>query len=229
MKNIIIVNLIFFYGTFVYGLEHKDIYNSIKEYFHENGIKNNFEISKKIKLPNCKEKILIKKKFNSIKTLEIKCPIQNPWKYNIRVNIKNYKKTKNKLTKIKEKKITLIKISKNLRKDQIIKEEDIYVENTNVPGSSNYFEQKSNVIGKKVKISLRKGQILRARHIEKDWTIKQGQKIIIENNKSNIQILVDGLALESAMKGDYTDVLNKSSGEKLKAWVKNSKKVSIFR
>ena len=57
----------------------------------------------------------------------------------------------------------------------------------------------------------------------------EGQKVIIENNISNIKILVDGIALNSAMKGEYLDVLNKSSGKTLKAWVKNNKNVSIFR
>ena len=50
-----------------------------------------------------------------------------------------------------------------------------------------------------------------------------------ENNKSKIQILIDGIALNSAMKGDYVEVLNKSTGKPIKAWVKNNKKVSIFR
>ena len=89
--------------------------------------------------------------------------------------------------------------------------------------------KKEEIIGKKAKITIRKGQIARLRHVEKDWTVKEGQKVIIENNSSNIQILVDGIALNSAMKGEYLDVLNKSSGKTLKAWVKNNKKVSIFR
>ena len=58
---------------------------------------------------------------------------------------------------------------------------------------------------------------------------KRGQKVIIENTRSNIQILVDGIALKSAMKDEYTDVLNKSTGKIVKAWVKNNKKVSVFR
>ena len=64
---------------------------------------------------------------------------------------------------------------------------------------------------------------------KKNWTIREGQKIIIENNKSKIQVLIEGIALNSAMAGDYVDVLNKSTGKPIKAWVKNNKKVSIFR
>ena len=98
-----------------------------------------------------------------------------------------------------------------------------------MPGSSNYFTNKEDILGRKARVSIRKGQIIRVRHIEKDWLIKEGQKVIIENTRSNIQILVDGIALKSAMKDEYTDVLNKSTGKTVKAWVKNNKKVSVFR
>ena len=70
---------------------------------------------------------------------------------------------------------------------------------------------------------------MRDRHIEKNWTILEGQKIVIENNRSKIQILIEGIALNSAMTGDYVEVLNKSTGKTINAWVKNNKKVSIFR
>ena len=134
-------------------------------------------------------------------------------------------------TKIKSQKkhVNLIKLNKNLQKDQIITENDIYFEKTNQKGASNYFSDKNEVLGRKTKIFLREGQILRQRHIRKNWTIKEGQKIIIENNKSKIQVLIEGIALSSAMEGDYVEVLNKSTGKSMKAWVKNNKKVSIFR
>ena len=116
-----------------------------------------------------------------------------------------------------------------MKKNQIITENDIYYEKTSKLGASNYITDIKELIGRKTKITLREGQILRDRHIKKNWTITEGQKIIIENNKSNIQILIDGIALSSAMQGDYMQVLNKSTGKPIKAWVKNNKKVSIFR
>ena len=125
--------------------------------------------------------------------------------------------------------MNVIKLNKNLQKDQIITANDIYFEKTNQKGASNYFSDKNEVLGRKTKILLREGQILRQRHIRKNWTIQEGQKIIIENNKSKIQVLIEGIALSSAMEGDYVEVLNKSTGKSMKAWVKNNKKVSIFR
>ncbi len=76
---------------------------------------------------------------------------------------------------------------------------------------------------------LKKNQIIRERHLVKNWTIQEGQKVIIENNRNKINIMVDGIATKSAMAGEYLEVLNKSTGKTIKAWVINSKKVSIFR
>ena len=55
-----------------------------------------------------------------------------------------------------------------LQKDQIITANDIYFEKSNQKGASNYFSDKNEVLGRKTKILLREGQILRQRHIRKN-------------------------------------------------------------
>ena len=225
------LNIILFYFVIgnAFGLSNSEIHNAIKEYLKQNDIIQSFSINKKLKLPNCKQNIEIKKRFETYKTLKIICPQDNPWTYNIRVKIQNIKnKPKNK-RKLKNTEVSLIKVNKNLKKNQIITENDIYFIKTNKKGASNYFSNKKEVIGRKMKVSVREGQVLRDRHIEKNWTIKEGQKIIIENNRSKIKIQIEGRALNSAMKGDYVEVLNKSTGNPIRAWVKNNKKVSVFR
>ena len=86
-----------------------------------------------------------------------------------------------------------------------------------------------NLIGRKLKIPLKEEQIIRDRHLEKNWIIKEGQKVKIEHKKGNLMILVDGIALNSGMKGDYLEVKNENSGKIIKGWVKNNKKITIFR
>ena len=226
--KLLIIIFYFFIGK-AFCLTNLEITNAIKDYLIQNGQQQSFTINKKIKLPDCKKEIEIKKKFDSFKTLEIICKQDHPWTYNIRTKISNNKKKITKKRNLKNTSVSLIKLNKNLKKDQIITENDIFIEKTNKKGASNYFSNKNEVLGRKTKISLREGQILRDRHIEKNWTIKEGQKIIIENNRSKIQILIEGIALNSAMQGDYVEVLNNSTGKPIKVWVKNSKKVSIFR
>ena len=225
------LNIIFFYFVVgnAFGLSNSEINTAVKKYLKQNDILQSFSINKKLKLPNCKKNIEIEKRFETYKTIKIICPQENPWTYNVRVKIQNVKKKPTHKKKQKNTEVSLIKVNKNLKKNQIITENDIYLIKTNKKGASNYFSNKKEVLGRKTKVFLREGQILRDRHIKKNWTIQEGQKIIIENNKSKIQILIDGIALNSAMKGDYVEVLNKSTGKPIKAWVKNNKKVSIFR
>ena len=228
VKKLNIILLCFVVGN-AFGLSNLEINNAIKEYLTQNGVSPNFTINKKLKLPNCKKNIEVKKRFETYKTLKIICPQDNSWTYNVRIKVQNDKINPSQKRKLKNKEVSILKVNKNLKKNQIITENDIYLIKTNKKGASNYFSYKKEVIGRKIKVSLREGQILRDRHIEKNWTIKEGQKIIIENNRSKIHILIEGIALNSAMKGDYVEVLNKSTGKPIKAWVKNNKKVSIFR
>ena len=225
----LIIIICAFYSKACISDENSQVFYAVKEYLISKKINKEFNFSKKVKLPYCKEDLIIIKKFNSFKTLEVKCPQKNSWSYNIRINIKNLKLAKIKKNKVRKKNMNLIKVKNNINKGQVIKLEDLIFEKTRSPGSSNYFTNKEDILGRKARVSIRKGQIIRVRHIEKDWLIKEGQKVIIENTRFNIQILVDGIALKSAMKDEYTDVLNKSTGKIVKAWVKNNKKVSVFR
>ena len=91
IKKLNILLLCFIVGN-AFGLSNLEINHAIKEYLTQNGILQNFTINKKLKLPNCKKNIEVKKRFESFKTLEIICPQENPWTYNIRIKIQNIKK-----------------------------------------------------------------------------------------------------------------------------------------
>ena len=75
-----------------------------------------------------------------------------------------------------------------------------------------------------MKVPLKEGQIIRERHLIKNWLIKEGQKVKIEHKVKGLLIVVDGIALKSGMKGDYLEVKNENSGKIIKGWVKNNKK-----
>jgi len=81
IKKLNIILLCFVVGN-AFGLSNLEIKNAIREYLIQNNISQNFTINKKLKLPNCKKNIEVKKKFEKYKTLEIICPQDNPWTYN---------------------------------------------------------------------------------------------------------------------------------------------------
>ena len=189
----------------------------------------NYNINVKKKIPPCNGNIKIKKKYNSLKTLEILCLGEKPWKYNLRTNISKNNYKKNYKKKLKKKKTGILVSTGKLKRGHIIEEEDVKIKYFTQVGSSNTFLSTKNLIGRKLKIPLKEDQIIRDRHLEKNWIIKEGQKVKIEHKKGNLMILVDGIALKSGMKGDYLEVKNENSGKIIKGWVKNNKKITIFR
>ena len=88
-NNKLYIILFYFFIGKAFCLTNLEINNAIKGYFKQNGVEQNFTLNKKIRLPDCKKKIDIKKKFDSFKTLEIICPQDHPWTYNIRIRINN--------------------------------------------------------------------------------------------------------------------------------------------
>ena len=231
MKKIITLNIfLLLISSFSYSdIDNQELSKLIKEYLKNNNIHSEFAINKKQSLPDCDGKIKIKNRFKQFKTLEVNCLGKKGWSYNIRTHLDKKYKSKKSSTK-KFKKNSLVVVTKNnIKKGDLFKKEDLVIASLRRTGSLDHFKHINDLIGNVAKSSIRKNQILRGRHLVKNWTIKEGQKVIIENNRSNIQILIEGIATKSAMQGEYLEVLNKSSGQIIKAWVKNSKKVSVFR
>ena len=201
----------------------------VGDYLKKNNVNSKFVLNKKLKLPTCNGEIKIENRFKDFKTLKISCLDNQKWSYNIRTNLKGKHKGKKTVRKKNNEKILIVLTKSGVKKGDIFKKENLLLKFVNRTGSLDYFNNVDFILGKVAKVSVRSNQIVRSRHLVKNWTIKEGQKVIIENNKSNIQILVEGIATKSAMKGEYLEVLNKSSGDVIKAWVKNNKKVTIFR
>ena len=186
-------------------------------------------VNNKIKIPNCYGDIQIKNKYRNLKTLEILCIGEHQWKYNLRTNIdKNLGIKKKKIT-LKKKKIKALVSIKRLKRGHILSSDDLKLKYFSHIGSNNTFANLENLIGRRLKVSLKEEQIIRERHLIENWLIKEGQKVKIEHKRGNLTILVDGVALKSGMLGDYLEVKNENSGTIIKGWVKNNKKITIFR
>ena len=210
-------------------LKHEQILNLASKFISNKNQDLVMRVNHKIKIPNCFGQIQIIDKYKNLKTLEINCLGSKPWKYNLRTNIIDNFHKKNKKMRHKKKKISALICTKDLKKGHIISSKDLKLKYFSSIGSNNIFKTTENLIGRSTKINIKKGQIIRDRHLVKNWIIKEGQKVKIEHKTGNLLILVDGIALKSGMKGDYLEVKNENSGKIIKGWVKNNKKITIFR
>ena len=60
-----------FYSKACISDENSQVFYAVKEYLLSKEINKEFNFSKNVKLPYCKENLIISKKFNSFKTLEV--------------------------------------------------------------------------------------------------------------------------------------------------------------
>ena len=230
MKKIFIIVLFFIFRFEMAQAEltHNDILKEAHNFLASKNQNLILSINKKVKIPSCFGEIKINDKYNNLKTLEILCLGNTPWKYNLRTNIsQNLKKTKRK--KLKKKKIGVMVSLKKLKRGYILQAEDFKLKYFSQIGSNNVYSDAEKLIGRKLKAPLKENQIIRERHLVKNWLIKEGQKVKIEHKRGNLRIIVDGIALDSGMLGDYLKVKNENSGKVVKGWVKNNKKITIFR
>ena len=230
MKKVLIIGLFFIFRFEMAQAEltHNDILKEAHNFLASKNQNLILSINKKVKIPSCFGEIKINDKYNNLKTLEILCLGNTPWKYNLRTNIsQNLKKTKRK--KLKKKKIGVMVSLKKLKRGYILQAEDFKLKYFSQIGSNNVYSDAEKLIGRKLKASLKENQIIRERHLVKNWLIKEGQKVKIEHKRGNLRIIVDGIALDSGMLGDYLKVKNENSGKVVKGWVKNNKKITIFR
>ena len=210
-------------------LDHDQIIIKAGQFLNSKNQNLVLKINNKIKIPSCYGEIEIKNKYDNFKTLEIICLGELPWKYNLRTNIsKNFDKKKKK-NKIKKKRIGVFVSMKRLKRGHILNSEDLKLKYFSQIGSNNTYTSIESLVGRKLKVPLKEEQIIRERHIVKNWLIKEGQKVKIEHKRGNLLILVDGVALKSGMQGDYLEVKNQNSGKIVKGWIKNNKKITIFR
>ena len=187
------------------------------------------KVNNKKKIPNCYGEVRVTDKYENLKTLEINCIGKKPWKYYLRTNISQNILKKNSSKNIKKRKIAVLVSTKRLKKGHMISSEDLKLKYLSHIGGKNTYNKLPELVGRKLKNSLNDEQIIRERHLVKNWVIQEGQKVKIEHKKGNLTILVDGVALKSGMQGDYLEVKNENSGKIVKGWVKNNEKITIFR
>ena len=94
------------------------------------------------------------------------------------------------------------------QKDEILNKADVKLELRKRILSNGGFSEVKPILGKKLKRSLKKGSILKEKHLMKDWLVHKNQKIEIENQVGSIKVTMQGLALSNGLKGDRIFVKN---------------------
>ena len=109
----------------------------------------------------------------------------------------------------------------------MVKSDDLKLIIKNYRPQSSYLTNKNEIIGMKLKRNLRENTLIKSTYLEKKWLIQKDSLVTIENSVGPIVIKIEGKALQN---GDFLDeikVKNLSSGQILRGFVENKKKVKL--
>lgn len=81
-------------------------------------------------------------------------------------------------------------------------------------------EEATRILGRTLKANLGEGRVIQARHLEHDWFVTKGDRLVIEARVGAASIQTGGVALENGQLGQRVRVENARSGRAISATVK---------
>ena len=208
------------------SINGKEIEGLINAWLKENNQTSNVRILNSIKYPFCtKDNMLITDISGSFSLIKIKCLNPNEWSLITRNKSKNRKFNSSKEKNKKQFNVITLKSPKSA--GSIINEDDLISVKKSIIIKDNLVEEKSKIVGKKLKKSLSSGKVLYHSNFEKDWLIEKNSIIVIENKVGSITIKEEGIALNNADFMGKIKVKNIKSGKIIDGYAKNEKKVVL--
>ena len=213
-----------------------DLANLIVELLNKEGLSSKPVIKKDRIFFGCNNNsVVIKKRYGSWKTVELTCQTNKSWRYTFRnkladpiielITLKPHDSLKE---SPKKNSSTVFVLKHSKRKGDKVEKSDLVLSEEKKVHSNGAFNDLNEILGKRLKRSLRKGAILKANHLNPDWLIYKNQKVTIEHNIGEIFVKMNGIALSNGAKGERILVKNISSNKTIEGFVKSEKKISIF-
>ena len=211
--------------------------NLIIDHLDKKGLSAQPIINKKRVFTGCSStNIIISKRDESWKTINLKCINNKTWNFNFRNKLSKatYTHNVNQSHKFSETNSSPqtreVYILKNPKlKGDVIEETDLILSKKKTILSNGAFNNLKSVLGKRLRKSLQKGAILKTNHLKPDWLVYKNQRITIEHKIGEIYVKMEAVALSNGVKGDRILVKNVSSNKIVEGFVESSRKISIFR
>lgn len=208
-------------------------------------------ISEKRLFPACDSDVLVRPMFGGMKTVELFCPDPGGFKIAVRTNAvsndsrgfltsdmnQNVAKLSSS-TEVENQnfvgdgpKNTLEKylaMARSVQKGHILSHDDVVLRVARAKNSTGYFAKVSDVIGRKVKKKLSVNQMILSRHLEIDWDIRKGQKIIIQSTAGPVVVASSGISRGNAQVGELLQAQNQHSGKLVEGIVVSRKKIKVL-
>ena len=123
---------------------------------------------------------------------------------------------------------TYLVLARSVQKGHVLSHEDVTLTEARVKNRRDYFTKVSDVVGRKVKKRLSINQVILNRHLEIDWDIKKGQKIIIQSTVGPVEVVSSGISAGNAQIGELMQAENLRSRKIIEGVVVSQKKIKVL-
>ena len=206
----------------LYALSGKEINNYIMKWLASEGIKSNPQFSPNKKFSNCSKNVSYQKYYDSFKLIKVTCRGKKPWTIFVRTNLNTLEQKKNKALKFNK----ILILNKSIERGNYIKKNDLVF--TNSSKKNVFYNNKEELIGRKVKQNLRKGQYVQPRHLFEKYSVNEGDPVVIVSKFKNTEVSTGGIAIKSGNIGEVLEVKNTRSGKIIKGILKKNKIINVF-
>ena len=222
------------------ALSGEDISKKISEWLITENVSGEPVFSKKSIYKDCLNDIKMTRPFKNYKTIKVSCPDQNGFEVLVRVRTKTIKIKQNKsvieqktlpikknIKNIKE--FKSIKLKRALERNDVIELSDLELVLSKKSSNNSFYNNKKDLVGRKIKQNLKMGQLLHPRHLYEKFDIQSGDYLSIVSSVGTASVVVSGKALDSGNLGDLIKVQNLRSGSVIKGYVKKNKIIKVYR
>lgn len=209
------------------ALSGEDISKKISEWLITENVSGKPIFSKKSIYKDCSNDLKMTRPFQNYKTIKVSCPDQNGFEVLVRIKTKKILPIK---TNIKNtKKFKSIKLKRALEKNDVIELSDLELVLSKKSSNNSFYNNKKDLVGRKIKQNLKMGQLLHPRHLYEKFDIQSGDYLSIVSSVGAASVAVSGKALDSGNLGDLIKVQNLRSGSVIKGYVKKNKIIKVYR
>jgi len=224
--SLIFLSLLFVSNQAI-ALSGEDISKKISEWLITENVSGKPIFSKKSIYKDCSNDLKMTRPFQNYKTIKVSCPDQNGFEVLVRIKTKKILPIK---TNIKNtKKFKSIKLKRALEKNDVIELSDLELVLSKKSSNNSFYNNKKDLVGRKIKQNLKMGQLLHPRHLYEKFDIQSGDYLSIVSSVGTASVAVSGKALDSGNLGDLIKVQNLRSGSVIKGYVKKNKIIKVYR
>ena len=209
-----------------------ELHGHLNSYLAEQGLVGTPALNSSRQFRACSAELQFSPLFGSFQTIEIRCPDDDGWKIAVRTRLgtvtppNGRKQVSVPAPNLANKQMAVV-VNKRLKKNSIIGPGDVSLEPFTAISSADFFTRIDDVVGRRLKRSLRPQQVIEARHLQTNWMIQKGQPVFLESGFGAIQVLSEGIALQNAQRGELARFLNTRSNKEVFGTVVSEKKVMI--